>query len=709
MHRHMDKVACAPGGSSRDLRRVPSAGRVVALLVAGSLVGALTAGASGSARAAEGAGAAATFRVAETTAVAGNRPQADGPLQEDALQVRGTFPMGALGAADIEGSLTWVTQGRWVVALDTGIGAAPQEIGRVMAGVGAHDALDALGSRVVTVGTDGLFVLDAALPSAPVVVGHLAGTATDVRLEGDTAYVADSTALRVVSLVDPAVPVEVGRLDMAVWHFDVANGLVFAAGGDAGLAIWDLTDPAAPRAVGALDTPGSVKDVALAGTVAVVADGGGSILFVDVADPTAPALAGTFDAPADPNCQGGQGCVDFASMAISGHRAYVAWANCGGGFYCRGTPVVRAFDFTDPANPIELGASDMGGQPVAVAAGPGRVVVTERPLWWYQGLAPCSLAPGGMNVFEGDLQLLGRLNVVVGAAALDAHNRQVYVAEPERHVAVIDASDATAPHLAGGIPIMMIGSGYGMGGPTDIAFDSGRAYVSRGRGVVYPPGYAGLNGCAPPPDDQWYRAVAVAGPHLYGLDLGGQLQILDRTGWPAAVGRVGQSATVMDGRRGLAVLSGPGGTDVVDTSNPASPVIIGHSDAQGRAISLAGKFAYLAGGDQGLIVLDLTDPTRPIAREVSTGGSAVSVHASRGLVFAATGNAVLAFDVSEVGQARLVGTAPLPGARMVTAAAPWAYAVADGGLFVLEFTGQMLPEPSMIYLPAVAGRGERHE
>ncbi|MFN2245107.1 MAG: LVIVD repeat-containing protein, partial [Anaerolineae bacterium] len=113
-------------------------------------------------------------------------------------------------------------------------------------------------------------------------------------------------------------------------------------------------------------------------------------------------------------------------------------------------------------------------------------------------------------------------------------------------------------------------------------------------------------------------AVDVAGTLVY-AGVGPRLAILDVSkpssprllGQTAPMPRVLEAVTV-DG--GLAyVAAGDAGLRVVDVSDPAAPVEIGFLDTAGYAwdVAVAGSHAYIADGAGGLRVVNMLDPAHP--------------------------------------------------------------------------------------------------
>jgi hypothetical protein len=213
----------------------------------------------------------------------------------------------------------------------------------------------------VAAGSAGLQVVDVSDHLNPRIVAStsLAGNANDVVVVGNQAYVAGGTAgLHVVDISNPLAPALSSSLNTGgeAWGLVVKGTTAYMASGTAGLVIVDVSSPGSPELVGALRLPGTSKgvDIDPIRQVAVVALGANGIATVDVSDSSAPALFGILP--------GG----DVRDIAVSGNYAFLADI----------TRSFTSVDITDPTAPILQGStpSATGGllQDVAVR---GRLAV----------------------------------------------------------------------------------------------------------------------------------------------------------------------------------------------------------------------------------------------------------------------------------------------------------------------------------------------
>ena len=193
---------------------------------------------------------------------------------------------------------------------------------------------------------DFLSVVSVADPAHPVEVGRCSTLvyARGVDVAGDFAYVPDlgshsePSRLRVISVTDPARPVEVGSCIIPGAAHDVAvsGGYAYVADYEVGLRVISVADPAHPIEVGHRATPGHAARLRVVGEYAYVAASGGGLRIISIADPAHPVEVGFYT-------PGGA-----VAVAVDGGYAYIGCADSS----------FRVISVTDPANPIEVGRGD---------------------------------------------------------------------------------------------------------------------------------------------------------------------------------------------------------------------------------------------------------------------------------------------------------------------------------------------------------------
>lgn len=133
----------------------------------------------------------------------------------------------------------------------------------------------------------------------------------------------------------------------------------------------------------------------------------------------------------------------------------------------------------------------------------------------------------------------------------------------------------------------------------------------------------------------------------------------------------------------LAYVAGGGqGLQIVDTQNLASPTIKGTFKTSGYAlgVSVAGNLAYVADGGAGLQIIDISIPSSPVlVGHFETPGYAVGVCVVGGLAYVADLSSLQIIEVSDPAKPVLKGALAMSGAVGRVSVAGGKAHVADGG------------------------------
>jgi len=116
--------------------------------------------------------------------------------------------------------------------------------------------------------------------------------------------VADSyNGLRIISIIDPEYPEEVGYFDTDghVYGVAVSGNYAYLADFWGGLRVISVNDPEHPEEVGYCLTSGLAVDVAVSGDYAYVADEHRGLIIISVVDPEHPEEVGYYDTPGSAN------------------------------------------------------------------------------------------------------------------------------------------------------------------------------------------------------------------------------------------------------------------------------------------------------------------------------------------------------------------------------------------------------------------------
>jgi hypothetical protein len=191
--------------------------------------------------------------------------------------------------------------------------------------------------------------------------------------------------------------------------------------------------------------------------------------------------------------------------------------------------------------------------------------------------------------------------------------------------------------------------------PSGIALDGAHAYLADRYNKVWTVDLANPNAphvVAQMPTEAWPDEIVVGHGHAFVAGLYGGVRVVDIAN-PTAPKEVGIYDTTQrqpDGTSGsyassvalswpyLYVAAQQLGLLVLDVSEPTHPVAVGSFDSPGRAYDVAvyGSYVILGDGPGGVRVVDITDPTRP--HEVAgfdTNSDVEAVAVDRGLVYAA--------------------------------------------------------------------------
>ena len=184
--------------------------------------------------------------------------------------------------------------------------------------------------------SDGLLGFDVSDPSTPSLrwAVDTPGTAVDVVVSGNYAYVADvNDGLQMVDISIP-VPARIGNIRPGdVVGVEVRGQYAYLATGSIGLLVVDVSNPLFLYVVGTANTPGSANQVAVAGNYAYVADDAAGLTIVNVANPTAPVITTSLDTG------------EVLDVVVEGTYAYVAGRGRG----------LQVIDVSNPSLPFLVG------------------------------------------------------------------------------------------------------------------------------------------------------------------------------------------------------------------------------------------------------------------------------------------------------------------------------------------------------------------
>lgn len=593
---------------------------------------------------------------------------------------------GAVAAPVARGDYLYVATGATVSVWNMHDGAHPQFAGRTAPAAGVIDALAEVGgylyaawSRPDSTAGITIYALDA--PAQPSVAGEFDDYVTSdfkgplgLATSGSHVYLGDSqNGLFVLDAAQPLAPAVLGQVEGAyVFDSMAVFGTQLLASGNSFLGgrivdVIDITDPAAPVLAGSTSLDGTrVLRAALTDGYAIGV--GNDIMVYDLHDPAN--ITQIFDAP-----------IDQATGAIRD----------GDTLYLVGDSGIQVWDFATPSAPALLrtvpAPTFAPDQTALTAFGPLILTHTDRgvllgtddpqnPTVAAQFVLPIGVAAKAL-AFDGDhayfaeegyglasadahsLDPVGRFDADLppSLAARDFENLSIdsgraYLAVWGYGVIITDLADPAAPSELGRFPFFAA---------TAIEAHGDRLYVA-----------STTNGGV-------FRVLDVADPSQ-----------------PAELGALLTSKTYdLTVRGDYAYLAdgaefGDGGLRVVDVSDPAQPAVVGQEMscpyAEALNVSEDGDTTYIACSDGSLHVVDTSDRSAPQSiGSVTLPGIpslpdynvAHSVVVSGSIAYVGHEFGVDEVDVS-------VPTAPVAGARHATAFPVRKLTLApDGRLFAL--------------------------
>lgn len=211
----------------------------------------------------------------------------------------------------------------------------------------------------------GLRVYDVSDPDNPVYAGQQTSvSAVDLQVQGNRAYLLESTRLTVLTLDNPTVPAIMNWTNITVpVALDVQGDVAYVATSLGGLVSVDVQDGWTPQILQTLPIGAGPRDLEVQGDMAYVAGGPNGLLLVDVSDPTGMSLRGSHN-------------PDYLTtgVAVVGDRvlaANSAWD-------------VVVYDVSDPTDPLDIGYHEAFRQPSdLVLAGDRAITVSEAPSSFY--------------------------------------------------------------------------------------------------------------------------------------------------------------------------------------------------------------------------------------------------------------------------------------------------------------------------------------
>lgn len=190
--------------------------------------------------------------------------------------------------------------------------------------------------------------------------------------------------------------------------------------------------------------------------------------------------------------------------------------------------------------------------------------------------------------------------------------------------------------------------------------------------------------------------VVVVGNYAY-VTQGQDMLVIDvtKTSNPSEVGKLTTlslvNSIVVEGNYAY-IANGDNGLQVVDITNPTAPTIVGtytHNSGAAYGVTVASNYAYIANGNSGLVIVDITNPTAPTFKgRYDTPGYAYGISVVGNYAYVADGdNGLVVVDVTNPAAPTSLSSYDTVKANAVTVSGNYAYVADDSnGLVVVDIT-----------------------
>ncbi|MBD3191120.1 MAG: hypothetical protein GF308_10770 [Candidatus Heimdallarchaeota archaeon] len=506
------------------------------------------------------------------------------------------------------------------------------------------------------------------------------GTARDIVVQENIAYLANGEGLWIFNVSDPTKPIYLSHIDDDLvffndeigysWGIYVEDEIAFLADGADGLQLFNVSDPSNPTWLAEIEDGGYARNVVVSNQLAFVADGYDGLEIINVSDPGHPIEIGEFT---------DGGSMYARGICVKDNIAFVAEDSVG----------LKIINVTDPTTPEEIGSY------TTISA--YNLVVKENIVY---------LAGNGLEIL--DITNLSSPTFLSGYSA--TLPRDIFLKND--HIFLAHNYGMTIVNIANPSSPQEIGEYLSNTMSGDPSFG---VYVSETHAFLA----ADLAGL------QIFDITSLNDPQIIGqFDNGGVahdvyisedlafvandidgLLIIDISN-PENLSLVtdysdGGKANAVDVRNDLAYIAeGAAGLEILDVSDPYEPIELSQFNPgfSGCAdIVIDGDFAFIADYSGGIRIIDISDPANPVERGThSDGGFAYGVFVQNNFAFVADYfDGLEIIDISNPDNPIEVGEYAVPGVEaavdVVVKDGNAFIAYRNGGLYIFNVTDPTNP------------------
>jgi len=480
----------------------------------------------------------------------------------------------------------------------------------------------------------GPVAMDVRDPRNPETVSVVTGLAncTHLALYEDYAYVAYDAGIEIFNISDPYNLTSVGTLNFSARRVTVDGSLLYVAGSNLSMRIFDLQIPTSPVVLGTYGAGGGAYEITIDGSLAYIARATAGMEIVDVSDPANPTFVSSVATTPDP----------VWVVATLDDYAYLA----------AGASGLLVYDVSNPTSPVLTGSAETFDLFDIDIIGNSIVVAGDSPV-----------GRGGVEIYDVS-NPANPVRTAVSALGSDGTRNVLvdddFIYTSGREFTILDASSVSSPEPVYEVP------------PTQRTWD-----VTYDNGLLLAAGHDDLTiydiadpttpvalGSFPAPD--YFTEVVVFGSVAYVADASFGLYLVDVSDptTPTLMSFVNLNPGV--GAERFVVTGGYAyvrdrfsGFHVLDVSDPGAAAYVA-SLGDADAVATQGGYLYVT-DDEDFRILDIsTTPDTPaLVGELSLPQSARDMLVQDDLAFLLSGSHVYVIDISFPDQPVLIGQSTL--------------------------------------------------
>jgi hypothetical protein len=518
---------------------------------------------------------------------------------------------------------------------------------------------------------DGIIVLNVEDPENIRLINFFEtpGSAQDIFIRGQIAYVADFDSLSIYNIEDPTSPQLLSTSEESVIAVKVSGDFAYCACFHDGFKVIDVSNPRQPRTVSSVRGGGFDGDVIIQGNIAYIISGRSGIIVYDISDPTNPEEISV--------CEPRYG---VRSIDVSGTLCYAAHQNEG----------MTIIDYSDPTDPDIVSHCDLDGQNLKVACSDNHVYVANWPLT----LCVVDAENPARPVYTAHNETFGWINDYY----IDENS--LYLTTIYDGIKVIDISNPSNPQQTHQIDLESV---------WDIVIVGDHLFAAcRNDGIVVLDisdldnirAVGNLN-------EDWRTMTLTQRDNLLFScgDDGVTIIDIEDPENPYVLVQIDNNRTVYDSEviGDYLYFSENGCFAVLDISNPEFPVEVFRDDEEGRTryFGLDGDRLFVQAERQGIYVFDVSDPSRPSrTHHIETSYLTQGMYAQDDFLYV-TGSlsgGLHVYNISNLDNPEITGFYDTPGkAKEVFVLGELAYVLDRTNLGVYDCTFAITPNQAPVW------------